>query len=139
MKYLYYLALLLTAGTITAQKVKLKKEIIYVEDAPTFSFDKKMMGNELHIYKLNTKEELITITVDNNKTESKVDDSKNITFVQQNTNVQTLNFRGRDYEFLIALILEEKVINLKGEINPDNLVRFKAKYDDRNINHTMMR
>ena len=75
--------------------------------------------------------------VENYGTESKVDDVKKIIFTQQNTVIQSKNFRSRNYEFLIALLIEEKVIDLKGEINADNLKRFKAKYDDGNVNHTM--
>ena len=137
MKYLFCLmALLFTASTLNAQKVKLKKEVVYIDDVPTFGYQKKAMGNELYVYSLNTKDELLHIIVDNNKTESKVDDGKRIVFAKQNTTIQSKNFRGRDYEFLLALLLEEKVINLKGEINADNLKRFKSKFDDGNINHT---
>lgn len=140
MKYLFYLAVLvLSASNLPAQTVKLKKDIVYVNDAPTFSFDKKAMGNELYVYKLDTKEEVFNMIVDNNKTESKVDDSKEIIFAKQKTTIASKNFRSRGYEFLIALLIEEKVIDLKGEINSDNLIRFKAKYDEMNINHTMMR
>lgn len=139
MKYLSYIAALLLTTTLSAQEVKLKKEVVYVSDVPTFSYTKKAMGNELHVYKLNTTEEFVNMVVDNNNTESKVDDSKKIFFPQQKTIIATKNFRSRDYEFLISLLLEEKVIDLKGEINSDNLIRFKAKYDDSNINHTMMR
>lgn len=137
MKYLYCLVvLILTTATLTAQKVKLKKEIVYFNDVRAFSFEKKSMGNELYVYKLETKEELFNFMVDNNKTESKVDDSKRIVFTKQNTTIASKDFQGRNYEFLIALLLEEKVVNLKGEINLDNLIRFKARYDDGNINHT---
>lgn len=138
MKYLNYIAvLLLSATALSAQEVKLKKEIIYVGDAPTFSFAKKSMGNELYVYKLNTKEELVNMTVDNNNTESKVDDSKKIVFTKLNTTIASKNFRSRNYEFLIALLIEEKVIDLKGDINLDNLKRFKEKYDENNVNQTM--
>jgi len=138
MKYQsFILVLLLIATNLSAQEVKLKKEIIYVSNAPTFSFEKKSMGNELFVYKLNTKEELIQILVNNNSTESKVDDGKKIIFSKQNTTIQSKNFRSQNYDFLIALLIEEKVIDLKGEINEKNLKRFKAKYDENNINHTM--
>lgn len=133
----FILVLLLIATNLSAQEVKLKKEIIYVSNAPTFSFEKKSMGNELFVYKLNTKEELIQIFVNNNNTESKVDDGKKIIFSKQNTTIQSKNFRSQNYDFLIALLIEEKVIDLKGEINEKNLKRFKAKYDENNINHTM--
>lgn len=138
MKQLYFtLLLLLTSVSVIAQKIKLKKDIVYADETPTFSFDKKAMGNEFYLYKLNTKEELLHMVVDNNKTESKVDDSKKIIFTKENTIIASKNFKGRDYEFLLALLLEEKALDLKGEINIDNLKRFKAKYDDGNVNHTM--
>ena len=138
MKQLIYLTvLLITATTLSAQEIKLKKEIIYLGDTPAFSFAKKAMGNELYVYKLNTKEELFNMIVDNNNTESKVDDSKKIIFAKQKTTIISKNFRSRSYEFLIALLFEEKVINLKGDINADNLKRFKEKYDENNVNQTM--
>lgn len=138
MKNIFYLTLLLlTATKLTAQEIILKKEIVYVGDTPTFSFVKKAMGNELYVFKLNTKDDLVKMIVDNNKTESKVDDSKKIIFYKQNTTIQNKNFRNRDYEFLISLLLEEKVVDLNGNINTDNLKRFKEKYDEGNINRTM--
>ncbi|WP_284652096.1 hypothetical protein [Flavobacterium terrisoli] len=138
MKYLNYIAaLLLTATTLTAQEIKLKDNIVYQGDVPAFNFAKKAMGNEFYVYKLNTKEELFNIIVDNNKTESKVDDSKKIVFAQQNTTIQSKNFREQKWDFLIALLLQEKVIDLKGDIDIENLKRFKAKYDENIVNKTM--
>ena len=56
MKCLNYIAtLILTATTLTAQEVKLKKDIVYVANDPTFSFVKKALGNELYVYKLTPK------------------------------------------------------------------------------------
>ena len=80
---MYLIVFLLAGNALTAQVIKLKKEIIYVGETPTFSFIKKAMGNELYVYKLNTKEEFVKIVVDNNNTESKVDDSKKIILTQQ--------------------------------------------------------
>ena len=138
MKFVNYIALLfLTANSLSAQEVKLKKDIVYVADTPTFSFVKKGLNNELYIYKLNTKEELFHMLVDSYGTETKADDGKKIVFDKQKTTIQTKNFRTRKWDFLISLLLEEKVIDLKGDINLDNLKRFKAKYDENNINQTM--
>ncbi len=138
MKPLHYItALLLTTTTLTAQEIKLKDNIVYSGETPAFSFAKKSMGNELYLYKLNTKEELLNIIVDNNNTESKVDDSKKIVFAQHSTTIQSKNFREQKWDFLIALLIEEKVIDLKGDINLDNLKRFKAKYDEKDVNKTM--
>ena len=138
MKYIIYVTTLVFFATkITAQEIKLKDAIVYSGDTPVFSFVKKYMNNELYVYKLNTKEELIHLLVDTNGTEIKQDDGKKLIFEQQKVSIQSKNFRTRKWDFLIALLLEEKVIDLKGNINLDNLNRFKAKYDDNDINKTM--
>ena len=135
----YIAAILLTATTLSAQEIKLKKEIVYVDEKPTFSFVKKAMGSELYVYKLNTTEEVVKILSENNATESKVDDSRKIVFVKQEATIQNKNFQSQKWDFLLQLLLKEHVIDLNGAINPENLKRFKAKYDEKNTNHTMMR
>lgn len=138
MKYIIYVTTLVIFTTkITAQEIKLKDAIVYSGDTPTFSFAKKSMNNELYVYKLNTKEELVHLLVDTNGTEIKQDDGKKLIFEQQKITIQSKNFRTRKWDFLIALLVEEKVIDLKGNINLDNLNRFKAKYDDNDVNKTM--
>ena len=138
MKYIIYVTTLVFFATkITAQEIKLKDAIVYSGDTPAFSFIKKSMNNELYVYKLNTKEELVHLLVDTNGTEIKQDDGKKLIFEQQKVSIQSKNFRTRKWDFLIALLLEEKVIDLKGNINLDNLNRFKAKYDDNDVNKTM--
>ena len=137
MKYLIYLMTILLTLPTKAQEIKLKDGIVYSGDTPAFSFVKKSFNNELHVYKLNTKEEIVHLVVDTNGTEIKQDDGKKLIFEQQEVSIQSKNFRTRKWDFLIALLLEEKVIDLKGNINLDNLNRFKAKYDDNDANKTM--
>ncbi|QBZ98684.1 hypothetical protein [Flavobacterium sangjuense] len=138
MKHLIYLTILfLATTTLSAQEIKLNESIVYVGDKPAFSFAKKSFNNELYVYKLNTKEVLVHMLVDTNGTEIKQDDGKKLVFEQQKVTIQSKNFRTRKWEFLIALLIEEKVIDLNGDINLDNLNRFKAKYDDNDVNKTM--
>ena len=136
---IFFILTILSTTFFFAQDVKFKKQIVYVDNVAAFSFDKKAMGNEIYIYKLTTHTEFVHMTVDNFGTESKVDDGKNIIFSNQKTTIVSKKFRGKDWDFILSLLLLEKVIDLKGEINNDNLIRFKAKYDDGNVNHTMMR
>jgi hypothetical protein len=137
MKYLIYLMTILLTVPTKAQEIKLKDGIVYSGETTAFSFVKKSFNNELHVYKLNTKEEIVHLLVDTNGTEIKQDDGKKLIFEQQEVSIQSKNFRTRKWDFLIALLLEEKVIDLKGNINLDNLNRFKAKYDDNDLNKTM--
>ena len=96
------------------------------------------MGNELKVFKLNTSEVIFTIVVDNNATESKVDDFKKIIFSEQKTVISSKNFRNRNFEFLVDLMLKEKVIDVAGNVEIDNLKRFKEKYNENNV-YQMMR
>lgn len=138
MKNIIYITLLLfSAAKISAQEIKLKDAIVYSDGTPIFSFAKKSMNNELYVYKLNTKEELVHLLVVTNGTEIKQDDGKKLIFEQQKVSIQSKNFRTQKWDFLIALLLEEKVFDLKGNINLDNLNRFKAKYDENDVNKTM--
>lgn len=131
----YLLILLVSATTLSAQKVDLKKGIVYVDETPAFSFEKKAMGNEIHLYRLNTKDELAYVAVETNNTESKVDDSKKVVFMQQHVTIKSKDFRAKNYETMIQLLLEGKVMDSKGEINAENLKKFQQKFDDGNINH----
>ncbi|MCF6129454.1 hypothetical protein L1S35_07200 [Flavobacterium sp. AS60] len=138
MKNQVYLTILFFATSILyAQEIKLKDDVVYSGDKPTFSFAKKSFNNELYVYKLNTKEVLVHMLVDTNGTEIKQDDGKKIIFEQQKVTIQSKVFRTRKWDFIIALLIEEKVIDLNGDINLDNLNRFKAKYDDNDVNKTM--
>lgn len=145
MKRVFYVAILFVTTVINAQDVRLKEaedirlkdEMIFHNDSPIFRYDKKAMGNELYVYELKGKEELFNIVVAGNSTESKMDDGKKIVFKKQNVVIQSKKFRERKWDFLIALLLEEKVIDLKGNIDADNLNRFKQKYDENNVNQMM--
>lgn len=134
----FVIALFFFTSFLCAQEIKLKKEIVYFNDSPTFSYIKKGMGNELQVFKLNTSEVIFTIVVDNNSTESQVDDFKQIFFSEQKTTISSKNFRNRNYEFLVDLLFKEKVIDLNGKVDTSNLKRFKEKYND-NSAYQMMR
>ena len=132
------ISLLLICSFAWTQEIKFKKEIVFVNNTPTFSYVKKGMGSELQVYNLNTTTAIFSIVVDNNATESKVDDFKKIIFSEQKTVIASKNFRNRDFEFLIDFLLKEKVINLDGKVDTDNLKRFKEKYNENNV-YQMMR
>lgn len=134
----FVIALFFFTSFLCAQEIKLKKEIVYFNNSPTFSYIKKGMGNELQVFKLNTSEVIFTIVVDNNSTESQVDDFKQIFFSEQKTSISSKNFRNRNYEFLVDLLFKEKVIDLNGKVDTSNLKRFKEKYND-NSAYQMMR
>jgi len=129
---MYALALLLTAivtNNVKAQEVKLKSDKIIVDDKPTFDYDKD--GFEFHIYKLNTKDEIVYIQHSNNSTISYLeDDYKKIIFPNNNVNIESALFRARSFKYIVTLLLTEKVLDLEGNIDAEKLQKFATKYNE---------
>jgi hypothetical protein len=118
--------------TLTAQELKLKDNIVLLDDKPVFSFDKKAMNNEFHVYKLNTKEELFVLQHQHVGTDTGAkDDFKKIIFTKQNTVIESKVLQKRNWKFLIQLLLDEKVIDLSGNVDTKNLERFAGKYNEK--------
>lgn len=135
MKYTYLLGLLSIFSSSSAQTVKSKKEVIFIDEKPALSYVKKSMGNEIHIFKINTTEEIFSMFTETNGTESKVDDAKKIVFNTENTVVKSVLFRERNWDAMVLMLLQERVIDVNGLINKDALLKFAAKFDEKNVNH----
>ncbi|WP_333600275.1 hypothetical protein [Flavobacterium sp.] len=136
MKHLMYALTLLLCSTLTnainAQEVKLKETTVLVDDKPAFSFDKKNLNNEFHLYKLNTQEELVVLQQQHIGSEtSAVNDYKKLIFAKQNIVIESKVLRPRNWKFLIQLLLTEKVLDVSGSIDEKNLERFAGKYDEK--------
>jgi hypothetical protein len=132
---IYAVALLLSstiAQTITAQEIKLKDNTVLLGDQAVFSFDKKAMNNEFHLYKLNTQEELVMLQHQHVGADTGAkDDFKKIVFTKQNTIIESKVLQKRNWKFLIQLLLDEKVIDASGTVDLKNLERFVGKYDEK--------
>jgi hypothetical protein len=118
MKNIIYIIAILISSTvtqsITAQEIKLKDNTVFQSDKPVFSFDKKAMNNEFHLYKLNTQEELVILQHQHVGADTGAkDDFKKIVFGKQNTVIESRVLQKRNWKFLIQLLLEEKVFTSK--------------------------
>ena len=132
MKNLGLTLMLLCFITANAQDIKLNDGTVLLNEKAVFSYEKKGMNNQFHFYKLNTKEELVSLIHQHVGTDTGAkDDFKKMVFPMQNTIIESRVLQKRNWKFLIQLLLDEKVLDTSGTIDLRNLERFAGKYDEK--------
>lgn len=116
-----------------AQELKLKDGQVLQGETAIFSYDKKVLNNEFHLYRLNTDKTIVDIKqVHKGGGEtSAVNDYKTLLFAKQNILIESKILRTRNWKFIIQLLLDEKVIDSNGMVNIPNLESFAGKYDEK--------
>lgn len=132
MKKKYLLTLLLLATTvIKAQEIKFEKDKVLVDKIAQYDFVRKNFGDEFTLYKLDSKDEIIYMSRDNNSTKNYLDDDfVRFTFSESGVIIKSRRLKGITWKSIIKLLIENKVIDLEGNIDELNLEKFSAKYDD---------
>ena len=76
MKKLNYLITIffITILNVNAQEVKFDDDKVLVDKTVRFDFNRKSLGAEFSLYKLNSKDEIIYMALDNNETQKYQDD-----------------------------------------------------------------
>lgn len=134
---LLLIVVLLAGLNASAQKVKLKKGEVLVDGAPTFTYKKKNLASQVSIYKMDGTE-ILFINRNNNETPKYTeDDFVQITFISLNQKLESATLAGRTVKYLIALMLEENVLDTKGNFDEDKMVTFFTKYDENITNRTL--
>lgn len=123
MKKCLFIVCLLLTGICFSQKVKLKKEVIYIEGNEALSFEKKSHNNEYVIYELNTKNEIINVI-------SYINEGyKKILFTESKKSLETtLGYWNSSF---IKWLIEQNVLSLEGKLNSDRIDFFIEKYDEK--------
>ncbi len=130
-KTLSLLALLTFSSFVSAQEVKFDDDKVLIDKTERFSFNRKSLGDEFSLYKLNTKDEIIYMALDRNGTQQyQADDFKRFTFLESKTVIESNRLKFTSWKAIIKLLLEDKVLDLDGTINTENLAKFAAKYND---------
>lgn len=132
MKKKYLLTLLLLATTvIKAQEIKFEKDKVLVDKIAQYDFVRKNFGDEFTLYKLNSKDEIIYMSRDNNSTKNYLDDDfVRFTFSESGVIIKSRRLKDITWKSIIKLLIENKVIDFEGNIDELNLEKFSAKYDD---------
>jgi len=123
--------LLFLSTAAFAQKIKLKKGIIYVNKKEVLSYEKKSYGNEFVIYELGTKNELIIDIFNPNGNYQK------IFFPNQK---KSMEMRPKYWnKSLIKWFIEQGILDVNGNFNKDKVDIFIEKYDEKITERTIIR
>ena len=139
-------ALLLAGWVANAQNVALDKKnnTIAIDDAAVLKYKKINMAN-WSFYDMNENEIVFFKLVDNGTPSYRDDDYMIINFLTENTKVESNDFShiqaafnvNKSIEKFVVWMLKEKVLDSKGNINPDKVATFHSKYDQNITNRTI--
>lgn len=122
---------LATFTTVNAQKIKLKKGIVYIDGQSTFEYEKRASATEYSIYTLGKEEEIIFIKRNNNGSIGYIDDDyKQITFIKSNQKMESASLRSYPTKYILGQLLKGKVLDLEGNIDQNKLQTFMTKYHE---------
>lgn len=132
-KLLLFLAIL-SVSMSYAQKVNLKKGIVYFDNKPVFTYDREMMGNVTNIFHSETKEMLLTISFENNgTTDYKEDDFIKVFFYEANALVESSKLRGMWPKQILERMRKMGVVDDNGIFNPMKVENFRKQYHEEYI------
>lgn len=132
-KLLLFLAML-SVSMSYAQKVNLKKGIVYFDNKPVYTYDREMMGNVTNIYHSETKEMLLTISFENNgTTDYKEDDFIKVFFYEANALVESSKLRGMWPKQILERMRKMGVVDDNGIFNPMKVENFRKQYHEEYI------
>ena len=119
-------------GIINAQKVKLKKGIVYIDGNETLKYEKSFQDSELLLFPLDGEEEIIFIKYDDNGTRGynlMSDDFIKIHFIKQDLKLES----GSHAEFwkqIIKWMYQNKIFNVDGTLNDEKVKKFVDRYHE---------
>lgn len=134
MRKLLLLLAILSVSMSYAQKVNLKKGIVYFDKKPVYTYDREMMGNVTNIYHSETKEMLLTISFENNgTTDYKEDDFIKVFFYEANALVESSKLRGMWPKQILERMRKMGVVDDNGIFNPMKVENFRKQYHEEYI------
>lgn len=119
-------------STISAQKVKLKKGIVYVDGNEVLKYEKKFQDSELLLFPLHEDDEIIFIKYDDNGTSGygyTSDDFIKIHFIKQNLKLES----GSHAEFwkqIIKWMYANNIFNSNRTLNDEKVAKFVDRYHE---------
>ncbi|WP_445455036.1 hypothetical protein [Flavobacterium sp. HNIBRBA15423] len=132
----YILLLIIMIINITgySQDIDLKKGKVLVNHKSVFNFDKRKMGSEISLFKLDTTTEVIYIEINNNNTISYLDDDfVRVVFPKNDVTIESTLLINKNFKEIIQLLFMNNVIDMDGNINAENLELFRQRQNNRKI------
>lgn len=132
--YILLLTVILFTSVLYSQEIDLKKGKVLANNNSIFQFDKRKMGSEMSLYQLNTNVELIYIEINNNNTISYLDDDYiRMVFPKNDVTIESTLLINKNFKELIELLFMNRVVDIDGNINTENLALFKQRQNNRRI------
>ena len=132
--YILFLTTVLTSLSVFSQEIDLKKGKVLANNYSVFTFDKRKMGSEISLFKLDTNTEVIYIEINNNNTISYLnDDYIRLVFPKNEVTIESTLLLNKNFKEIIQLLFMNNVVDLEGNINTENLELFKQRQNNRKI------
>ncbi len=132
--YILLLITLIISITGYSQDIDLKKGKVLANHKSVFNFDKRKMGSEISLFKLDTTTEVIYIEINNNNTISYLDDDfVRVVFPKNDVTIESTLLINKNFKEIIQLLFMNNVIDMDGNINAENLELFRQRQNNRKI------
>ncbi|WP_130735649.1 hypothetical protein [Flavobacterium sp. J27] len=132
--YILLLTTLLLSLTVYSQDVDFKKGKVLVDKQNVFNYDKRKMGSEISLFKLDTTTEIIYIEINNNNTISYLDDDYvRLVFPKNEVSIKSSLLINKNFKEIIQLLFMNNVVDYKGNINAENLALFYERQHNSKI------
>ena len=120
---------------INAQKVKLKKEFVYIDDVQVFKYEKNAGDGWLTLYDLDNNEEVIFIRENDNGTDYRDDDYTQYKFLKENIiiEISTYNY----WKNYVKFLYKNKCFDLDGKVNLKKVQNTFNKFDENITDRTI--
>lgn len=129
-KILSLIAFLGFGASLWAQDIDYKKDQVFVDNVAKFNFDRRHASTLFSLYKLDTKDEIIFMSLQNIGSTATGAKYIKLVFIGKDVTVETESLVGVSWKKIIKMLLEEKVLDLDGNINMERLKIFAEKYDN---------
>lgn len=132
--YILLLITLIISIAGYSQDIDLKKGKVLANHKSIFNFDKRKMGSEISLFKLDTTTEVIYIEINNNNTISYLDDDfLRMVFPKNDVTIESTLLINKNFKEIIQLLFMNNVIDMDGNINAENLELFRQRQNNRKI------
>ena len=111
-----------------AQKVKLKKDFVYIDDTKVFKYDRNAGEGWLTLYNLDSDDEIIFIRENDNGTDYRDDDYSQYKFLKEDITIEISTYTY--WKNHVKFLYKNKCFDLNGEIDPKKVQSTFDKFDE---------
>jgi hypothetical protein len=122
--------ILLIYTQVNAQKIKFKKDFVLVDNVEVLKYDKQQGGFETNIYSLDGKLLLQILDKDNF--------DRYYFNLNEKVIIESTEFDFYTHRQIVQLFFDKKIFNSEGIINEEKLKEFKAMYDEKITERTII-